>query len=306
MTELQVQERQQFIGSSDAAAVLGLSRWSTPLHVWAEKTGQIEHEDISERVAVKLGNKLEQTVAELFMEETGKVVHRVNEPQVHPVYPFITCQIDRRVVAEDALLECKTASAWKAKEWVGEEIPQEYIIQVYHQLAVTGKKKAYIAVLIGNQDFVWKEIPRDEKVIKDLIAKEVAFWNTYVIPKVMPAQITASDSDTLYNLYPIATPITLELSDEVTRIIEERNAIIQDIKSLEKQAEQHENEIKARVGEAEGATAGKWLIKWANQSQVRLDTDRIKKEAPELYSKFGKETKFRKLTIREVSQNGKH
>lgn len=298
-------DRKVSIGSSDAAAVLGLSRWSTPLHVWAEKTGQIVPDDISDRVSVKLGNKLEQTVAELFMEETGKVVNRVNEPQVHAKYPFLTCQIDRRVVGEDALLECKTASAWKAKEWAGEEIPQEYIIQVYHQLAVTGKKHAYIAVLIGNQDFIWKEIKRDEKIINEIVAKEVHFWNTFVMPKVMPGQITANDSETLFNLFPNAKPVTVELTDETTKLIEQRNAMIQDVEALEKQIDQAENEIKAQMKDAESATAGKWDIKWATQTSIRLDTERIKTEAPELYSKFGKESKCRKLTIREAT-NGKH
>lgn len=298
-------DRKQFIGSSDAAGVLGLSRWTTPLQIWAEKTGQIVQEDISDRVAVKLGNKLEQTVAELFMEETGKTVHRVNEPQVHPEHPFLTSQIDRRVVGEDAFLECKTASAWKAKEWDGEEIPREYIIQVFHQLAVTGKAKAYIAVLIGNQDFKWKVIERDDKMIADMVKREVSFWNDFVVPKIMPGIITSGDSDVLYQLYPLADPESkIELTDEANRIIESRNSMYQDVIQLEKQIDQRENELKALLGDkAEGFTA-QWLVYWKNQSQVRLDSKKIKDEAPELYSKYGKETSFRKLTIREA-KNGK-
>jgi predicted phage-related endonuclease len=45
-------ERIGFIGSSDAAAVLGLSRWKTPLQIWAEKTGQVVPDDISDKEAV--------------------------------------------------------------------------------------------------------------------------------------------------------------------------------------------------------------------------------------------------------------
>lgn len=299
-------DRDKYLGGTDAAPILGLSRWSTPLQVWAEKTGQIVREDISDRVSVKLGNKLEQTVAEFFMEETGKKVRRVNKTLFHPSYPFLGANLDREVVGEDAILECKTASAFKSKEWEGQEIPQEYILQVMHYLAVTGAKVGYIAVLIGNQDFKWKQIDRDEKMIADMVKREVSFWNDFVIPKVMPGMITAGDADTLYSLYPLADPDSkIELGDEANRIIESRNAMYQDVIQLEKQIEQRENELKALLGDkAEGFTTN-WQVFWKNQAQVRLDSAKIKEEAPELFQRYGKEVKFRKLTIREA-KNGKH
>ncbi len=299
-------DRNKFIGGTDAAPILGLSRWSTPLQVWAEKTGQIIPEDISDRVSVKLGNKLEQTVAELFMEETGKKVRRVNATLFHKDYPFLGANLDREVVGEDAILECKTASAWKSKEWEGQEIPQEYIIQVMHYLAVTGAKLGYIAVLIGNQDFKWKLIERDDRMIADMVKREVSFWNDFVIPKVMPGQISAGDSDVLYRLYPIAEPESVvPLDDEANRLIESRNSLYQDVILIEKQISERENELKALLKDKETGKTDLWTVTWRNQSQIRLDTTKIKAEEPELYRKYGKETLFRKLTIKET-KNGKH
>lgn len=299
-------ERTKYIGGSDASPILGLSRWSSPIQVWAEKTGQIIPEDISDRVAVKLGNKLEQTVAELFMEETGKKVRRVNKTLFHPNYPFLGANLDREVVGEDAILECKTASAWKAKEWKDEEIPQEYIIQVMHYLAVTGKKYGYIAVLIGNQDFKWKMIERDERMIADMVKREVSFWNDFVVPKIMPGIVTSSDSDILYQLFPIAEPESIvQLTDEANQIIEMRNSLYQDCIALKGQIETAENRLKAMIGEKESGVTAQWKVIWKPQSQVRLDSKKIKEEAPEIYKKFGMETSFRKLTIKEAA-NGKH
>ena len=63
LTEQQIKERKNYIGGSDCAAVLGMSRWGSPLTVWMEKTGQSEVKE--ENLAMKLGNKLEQIVAEL-------------------------------------------------------------------------------------------------------------------------------------------------------------------------------------------------------------------------------------------------
>lgn len=291
-------DRKGFIGASDAAAVLGLSRWQTPLGIWAEKTGQIEHEELDSEAA-ELGTYLEEYVARRFTKLTGKKVNRVNEPQVHPVYPFLTCQIDRRVVSEDALLECKTASAWKAKEWGGEDIPREYIIQVMHQLAVTGKQIGYIAVLIGNQDFKVKKIERDEKTINELVKKEVAFWNDYIVPKIMPGIVTKNDAETLYELFPLAQEGTVkDLGDSAAAIIESRNALIQDKIQLEGEIEKQENELRLMLGENESGTAGKWKITWKNQTQRRVDTKSLPQE---IYEKYSKVITSRILRIKEDS-----
>ena len=295
-------ERRKFLGSSDAAAVLGLSRWTTPLELWAKKTGEVEYPD-DPSLAKTLGVRLEEVVAELFTEKTGLKVRRVNTPRVHPDYPFLSAQIDREVVGDDSILECKTANSFKTKEWAEDEIPQEYIVQVNHQLAVTGKRKAYIACLIGNHQFVSKVIERDEALLKSLVEKEVEFWTKYVVPKVMPGIITARDSDVLNRLFPDAQPGNLlDLGDEITRLIEQRNASIQDVKIVEENIDRIENQIKAALRENEAGVAGKFLIQWKNQVQSRLDQARLKTEQPDLYGKFQTEVKFRKLSIREVKR----
>jgi putative phage-type endonuclease len=294
-------DRIGFIGSSDAAGVLGLSRWSTPLKVWAEKTGQVEPQDISDKLAVKLGVALEQTVAELFMEATGKRVHRVNEALVHPKYDFLRASLDRRVVGEDALLECKTCSAWKAHEWDGEEIPQEYIVQVMHQLAVTGKALGYIAVLIGNQDFKWKEIRRDEKVIGEMVEREVEFWNKYVLPKVMPAQISCKDSDTLYQLFSNEVPASvIALGDEADRLVEDIQNLSRDQKALEGSIEQKKNELKAMLQDNEVGMTSMHKITWKSQSTVRLDSKALKEAEPDTFSRYAKTTQTRVLRMSAV------
>ena len=113
-------DRRTFLGGTDAAAVLGLSRYRTPLQVWAEKTGALDEQNIDDKLHVKLGKRLEEVVAELYTEKTGKKVRRVNETLYHPQFPFLAANIDRRVVGEDTLLECKTTNSFKAKEFEGE------------------------------------------------------------------------------------------------------------------------------------------------------------------------------------------
>jgi len=266
ITEKQREERKLYIGSSDAAAILGLSRWATQLSCWAEKTGQIVPEDISDELRIKVGNKAEQMIAELFMEETGKTVHKVNETVYHPDYPFIACNLDRRIVGEKALLEIKTASAYKSEEWADNNIPAEYIVQVYHQMACTGWNKAYIACLIGgNQEFVIREIDRHEPTIIDMIRKEVYFWETFVLPKVMPVQISCFDSPTLYSLFPEATTPEIELNDEADQLIEQIEALGADYNNLYGQLEQKKNQLKAILKEAECGKSSRYTVTWKQQ-----------------------------------------
>ncbi len=163
-----MQNRKDFIGGSDISAVMGVSRWCTPLQLWAEKTGEVEPEDISEKEHVHFGHVLEDVVAKEFEQRTEKKVRR--SPQIYQdnTLPYMRCQVDRLVTGTDELLEAKTCSAWGAKDWEGEEIPIEYILQVSWQLMITGRKVGYIAVLIGGQKFVWKEIKADYKLFGDM------------------------------------------------------------------------------------------------------------------------------------------
>jgi len=260
-------DRTKFLGGSDIAGVLGLSRWKTPLSVWSEKTGQVVKKD-EPKLYKTLGIRLEEVVSEMFMEETGKKLIRVKERRVHPKYPMFVAQIDRLVVYEDAVWEGKTATLWLKKEWADEEIPQEYICQVMWQLAITGRKVGYISVLIGNEQFLTKKIERDPIMIAEMLKRANSFWQEFVIPKVMPMQITASDADTLYALFPNAEPDTqIDLGDEGAKLIEVRNALHQDNINLEKQIDQVENELKARLKDKESGIAGKWRVFWKNQKR---------------------------------------
>ena len=57
--------RRQGIGGSDAAAILGLNPWKTPMDVWLEKTGEFTRDD-EENEQMYWGTVLEAVVAEEF------------------------------------------------------------------------------------------------------------------------------------------------------------------------------------------------------------------------------------------------
>lgn len=313
LTKAQAAERVNYIGGTDAAAVMGLSRYKTPLGLWSEKTGTIVPKNRDGELPIKIGNKLEDVVAELFMEETGLQVRRVKEVQVHPRHPFIRAQIDRRVVGAEEILECKTASAFKAGEWEGEDIPSEYIIQVLHQMMVTGARRAHLACLIGgNVDFVTKVIERDEDMIAELEAKEVAFWHENVLARKMPG-VTEHDDGVLQALFPNARPADaepLQLPESFDAVIERIKEIGTDktgeLGKLKAELDSLKNEVKMAMGEHSEAVVGRWRATWKERSSgVRLDTKKLLDDHPEYITKYGTEQKFRVLMTMDATKKTK-
>ena len=91
------EERRQYIGGSDIAAVMGMSRWKTPLTLWLEKTGEIESTTNSDNEAVELGRELEDFVAKKFTRVTGLKVRKRQEKYTHKKYPFLLVQVIKKM-----------------------------------------------------------------------------------------------------------------------------------------------------------------------------------------------------------------
>jgi len=153
-TKEELKARLNSIGGSDAGAVLGLSPYKTPLDIYLEKTGEIEPPNLSDKEAVRWGNILEDVIAEEFTARTGIKTRRVNRLMQHPVHHFMTAHIDRKIEGKPEGLEIKTAGFFLGNQY-GEEgtdqIPDHYLAQVLHYLAVTGYERFHVAALIGGQ-----------------------------------------------------------------------------------------------------------------------------------------------------------
>lgn len=294
-------ERTKGIGGSDAATVLGLNKWKTPFELYLEKTGQ-SFVDESQAEAAYFGNVLEDVVAREFEIRSGKKVRKNNFMLQHPKYDFIRANIDRKVVGEDALLECKTASAYLAKDWEGDEIPSAYLVQVQHYLGVTGYEKAYIAVLIGGQRFIWKEIERDEELIEMIFEAEVNFWNNHVIANNPPALDGSSAAEEfLKKRYEESEPgKSIDLDSTYSDKIKHLNELKDTIKQLKEQQVQIENEIKNELKDAELGFIKNYQVSWKPITQKRVDSKKLREHFPDIYEKVIKETSYRKFNVKEI------
>jgi putative phage-type endonuclease len=255
-------DRTQFIGGSDIAAVMGASRWKTPLQLWSEKAGKVDPDDLSNNEAVQLGIELENFVAKKFERETGKKVRRAPDDYIHPDHSMFRCQVDRLVTGTDEILEAKTCSAWKAKEWEGENIPMEYILQVSWQLYITGRKVGWIAVLIGGQKFRYKRIEADPELFMRMEEAALQFWQ--MVKVGVPPLTMAEDNSFIAKLYPYGDERMIEAHQDLIDAIDMLQQTKAEIIELEKTKKGIEARLKGVIGEHSGIETPKYSIKWIN------------------------------------------
>lgn len=295
MTVEEMQDRDKWlemrkagIGGSEAAAIVGLNPWKSAFQLWLEKTGQVEPEDLSDNEYVYWGNVLEQAVADRFCELTGKKVQRRGMLQ-DDEYPYMLASVDRMVVGEDAGLECKTTNAFNGKAWDGDELPDSYYIQCQWYMMVTGCAKWYIAVLIGGNKFVWKEVLRNADDIATLRKAAVDFWSM-VATKTMPPVDGSDDcSRALSERFKGDKGLTIDLPTAAQDCIDRLRELKETIGQLEEQKKLSENELKAMLGDAEVGVIGEDKVSWKTQNgRITVDSKRLKAEQPAIYESYSK------------------
>ena len=290
--------RRKGIGGSDAAAILGLNPWKTSMDVWLEKTGEFSADDEPDNEKMYWGNMLEDIVAREFMTRTGLKVRRRNAILQHRKHHFMIANVDRLVIGHKAGLECKTAGQYSADDWAM-GVPDYYIPQVQHYMAVTGYKAWYVAVLIGGQEFKYYKIARDNYFIRQLIEAETEFWNLVETRIPPPIDGTKASTELVKNLYPEAEKgKEIDLPFEAFELIQQYERACEEEKRIQLIKDEAANKLKEMLGTAEkGAIHGRQVI-WQNVVAKRLDTKALQKEYPDIYQRFAQESVYRRFSIK--------
>ncbi|AOZ12428.1 alkaline phosphatase [Pseudomonas lundensis] len=293
-----LQIRKQGIGSSDAAAAVGLNPYKSQLELWLEKTGRdtslpkLDPQD--EESPAYWGNVLEPIVAWHYSKRSGNRVRRINAVLQHPdsKLSWMLANIDREVIGADdvQILECKTAGINGARLW--KEGPPEYVqLQVMHQLAVTGKQAADVAVLLGGQHLEIHRIERDESMIARLIDLERLFWDYVVSDNPPPADGSASAEAALRCLYPEDNGQTIDFSQhtELATTYLELKAVRQSITQQETREAQLKQVLQQAMGVATRAEFSEGYISWKkSKDSAGLDVEQMLKDKPYLQARYPK------------------
>ena len=238
-----LRERRRGIGGSDIGAILGLSKYRSPLDVYLDKIGEADEEGISD--AMYWGTVLEQIVADEYQRRTGSKVRRVNAICVADDAPWRRASIDRIVAGQRKILECKTAGTHMTNEWGpsgSDEVPDVYRAQVAWYQHVLDYDDADLAVLIGGRDYRIYHLPRDRGLEQLIVGAAAKFWLEHVNKKIPPDPICDRDLGTLYA---VDNGEALDVTgDDVTISAVERLA---EIKSEIKDLATEEKDVRAQI-----------------------------------------------------------
>lgn len=273
-------DRTTFIGGSDAAAILGVSKWKTPFQLYQEKIGAFVEESSPMRDRVlSRGKRWEPVVVEMLLDELHDRGHDVeiiarNARYQDPEFPFLACELDLelRIDGEEVNGEIKTVHPFAAKEW-GEpetdEIPIYYAAQVMHGLMIKPRRRAVVAALIGADDLRIHFIDRDEETIAGMRQREIEFWQR--IQDRNPPDPT--DPVDVKWLYQRDGGTAIDADDDLVLLCQKLKDLKNDAKNLERQIELIAAQIKLRMGTASRLIyRGQTIATWKNnRDSVAID-----------------------------------
>lgn len=305
LTNEQKEERRGYLGGSDAGAVAGLNDNRSPLAVWLDKTGR--GDDFAGNPATFWGNVLEEPVARVYQDTTGHKIRR-RGMIVSKDYPFMCANLDRVIVGDSrgpGVLEVKTAGAYMREQWGpdgSDQVPDSYLAQVAHYLAVTGYTWARLAVLIGGQDFRVYDIPRDEELIQYLIDVERRFWNDHVLTDIPPDPASSAD---IAKRWPRDNGTEVVANQKITSALADLRHVRLQISELETNKQQIEDEIKSAIGDASTLVDafGTPLATWKTQTSKRIDIKALRLMHPDIAEKYSTETESRVFRLKKEKTN---
>jgi len=175
------------IGGSEAPVIYNGSVYDrTIMDLYLEKRRIVEPPDISHKPDIQRGNWLESIVAKIYAKEHGvdvdapldkvdqwnRFFHWSDE------HPFMFANIDFRIRGAKVMGEIKCPRVRGFMKVSREGLHEHYLLQVMHDMAVTGDERCVFLVFSAE---MWKLhveiIERDEALISKIIDANRAFWD---------------------------------------------------------------------------------------------------------------------------------
>jgi len=284
--------RSKGIGGSEITAVMGLDPYATPYALWERKTGRVA--DFGENKFTRAGNYLEDAVGQMFADAVGLDVYKPErEHWQHPEFPHLLGTPDRFVAMKhgDAVLEIKTTQKRITREDVTEGHALRWYFQVLWYMGIAGKQKGFIAWLCNGVDFDYIEVDFQPDIFADMVQAGNEFWINHVLADVPPPPLTKDD---ILRSIGKVLPDAIEGPEEALRYHAQIKENAAKIKELEAAQDELKTAVQLMMAEHSVLTyQGAPLFTWKEAETTRLDTKRLKEEAPETWEMYAKKSTVR-------------
>jgi putative phage-type endonuclease len=244
--------RRSGIGSSDAAAVVGVNPWRSALELYGEKLGLEAESEQSE--AAYWGTVLEPLVLARFAKETGRLCRPAGKLLRSKRHPWQLATLDGEQIGEargPGILEIKCTGL--RENW--EEGPPGYVVaQIQHQLAVTGWDWGSVAVLFGGREFFYRDFERDQEMIDWLTESEADFMRQIQRLEAPEPEGTEADKAMIAKLFPRVLDLEpVVLHGSFIEQDERREYLKAEVVERNREILEIENRIRLAIGEHESA-----------------------------------------------------
>lgn len=306
--------RTKGIGGSDAGAILGLNKYSSPLVVYMQKK---EVKGFMGNDSTEWGHILEDPIRQKTAKELGIQICVVPGMYTSKEYPFMNanldgvCYADHQITINGEIIEgvggheIKTSA--DGKDFNDDEIPDSYYCQVQHYMAVTQLDWFILTVFILSRKIAKHYVIRknNDFIYSKLIPAEKDFWENNVLADSVP-EPKGMDSEKQY-LENLSLDETIKLDEETENIIAEERELDRQIKTLSTKQSELKNKILLKLAElsvgfdrAEKTTAigNSYRITYNTQIRKSIDTDSLRKAG--LYDMYATETASKIMRISEV------
>lgn len=300
--------RRSGLGSSDVAAILGISRYGNALSVYHDKTGGLPLESDDSEPAL-WGRAFEETVAREWARRNRSVVRRVGLVQ-NIDRPWQMCTLDRRVLecpladgAEKCAVEIKCRDKMKASQFRA-GVADDVLVQTLWQADTCGFDHVHAAVLIGGNDYRQYviRVADHAQLVDDLRAAGERAWEQ-IQTRRAPVLAADADPDVLLDLYGRLHPDRAGVVD-ITRDVDTQDAVgdYLDAHNDEAAAGRRKKSAKARIlaglGDAEAATVlDRTYVSLDEQHREYCDTKRLAERWPDAYADCVEDRVSRRLSI---------
>jgi putative phage-type endonuclease len=269
------------IGGSEAAAVWGVSPYSSPRALWEQKVNGVEIE-IDPELA-QWGHEIEPAIANFYGWKTGREVVDAGSNTIYQSkqWPWMRVSLDR-VIDGCELLECKNRGGYGARNWREEAdgaTPLDVVLQVQHGLAVTGWRKGIVGVALGGLPPTFTEIWRDDELIELHVEKCRAFWQSVMDRKAPAVDGHDATREALRRRFRSESGKVRQLDDKALywhKRVKRLSALHDKIGDLKAE---YENRLRDAVGDAEvgilPGDAGRYCNTLTKASEKRKSTPRF-------------------------------
>ncbi|MEM5871960.1 MAG: hypothetical protein QW051_03745 [Candidatus Aenigmatarchaeota archaeon] len=273
-----------FIGGSNVAAALGLSKYKTVRQLVNELKGNVE-KMISNDVSLLRGRLFEKYAIE-YLESTRGVV--IDRKQHIITAGAATCHIDGYI--GDEIVEIKTSAIRF------DELPIEYILQVAWYLGldnINGYKSKRATVFVFDGFFNCKEfVVEYDKDLFDTIDEKIGlFYEKYIVGDAEPP----IDLNYVETLKDLSKDVVALNEEEIGFSIDELTEIKSRIKELEEKKAELEEKLKLAINNRECVYVGNKKVTYKLQSRETIDSKTLQKDLPDVYEKYKKINTFRVL-----------